>query len=154
MRNRGFSERIRRRCSGRGGHGRFRDCARIETQIGWREVLLIGAAQALALIPGTSRSGVTITAGLALGLTREAAARFSFLLSIPVIVLAGGFEAAQAWSSAQTVAWDAMLAGAAIAFVCAYASIHYFLKLVERVGLLPFVIYRLALGVVLLIFVV
>lgn len=133
---------------------RYSRGARVETDIGWRDVLVIGAAQALALIPGTSRAGVTITAGLALGLTREAAARFSFLLSIPVIVLAGGLEAVQASSGAQPVAWDAMLAGALIAFVCAYATIHFFLKLVERVGLLPFVIYRLALGVVLLIFVV
>ena len=133
---------------------RYSRGARVEGEIGWRDVLIIGAAQALALIPGTSRAGITITAGLALGLTRQAAARFSFLLSIPVIVLAGGLEAAQASSSAQPVAWDAMLAGALIAFVCAYATIHFFLKLVERVGLLPFVIYRLALGVVLLIFVV
>jgi undecaprenyl-diphosphatase len=123
------------------------------SEIGWRDVLVIGAAQALALIPGTSRSGITITAGLALGLTREAAARFSFLLSIPVIVLAGGLEALEAWSNHEPVAWDAMLAGMLIAFVCAYATIHFFLKLVERVGLFPFVAYRLVLGVVLLIFV-
>ena len=133
---------------------RFGSRTRRNADIGWRDVLVIGAAQALALIPGTSRAGITITAGLALGLTREAAARFSFLLSIPVIVLAGSLEAFQAWSSDAPVAWDAMLAAVLIAFACAYATIHFFLKLVERIGLFPFVVYRLVLGVVLLVFVV
>lgn len=121
-------------------------------QIGWRDVLIIGAAQALALIPGTSRAGITITAGLALGLKRESAARFSFLLSIPVVALAGLLKALEAWSSQAPVAWDAMFAGTMISFVCAYATIHFFLMLVERVGLVPFVLYRLVLGVVLLAF--
>ncbi len=128
--------------------------ARGAADISWRDVLIIGAAQALALIPGTSRAGVTITAGLALGLKRETAARFSFLLSIPVVALAGLLEALEAWSSQTPVAWDAMLAGTIISFACAYATIHFFLKLVERVGLFPFVVYRLVLGVVLLGFVV
>ena len=136
------------------GSDRYNRGARADAEIGWRDVLIIGAAQALALIPGTSRSGVTITAGLALGLTRESAVRFSFLLSIPVVFLAGLLEALEAWSNRAPVAWDAMFAGMLIAFACAYATIHFFLKLVERVGLLPFVIYRLVLGVVLLIFVV
>ncbi|GMQ96302.1 MAG: undecaprenyl-diphosphate phosphatase [Gammaproteobacteria bacterium] len=128
--------------------------ARGDAQIGWRDVLIIGAAQALALIPGTSRSGITITAGLALGLTRGSAARFSFLLSIPVVILAGLLEALEAWSSQAPVAWEAMFAGMLIAFACAYATIHFFLKLVERVGMFPFVIYRLVLGAVLLALVV
>lgn len=125
-----------------------------DTAIGWRDVWVIGAAQALALIPGASRSGVTITAGLALGLSREAAARFSFLLSIPVVVLAGSLEALEAWNSHEAVAWAAMFAGVLISFACAYATIHFFLKLVERVGLFPFVVYRLVLGAVLLVFLV
>lgn len=133
---------------------RYHRGTRGEGDIRWRDVLVIGAAQALALIPGTSRSGITITAGLALGLSRESAARFSFLLSIPVVILAGVLEAVEAWSSTAPVAWEAMLAGTAIAFACAYATIHFFLKLVERVGLFPFVVYRLALGVILLVFAV
>ena len=133
---------------------RFQRGTRGTGDIGWRDALLIGAAQALALIPGTSRSGITITAGLALGLDRESAARFSFLLAIPVIALAGALEAAGAWMSDAPVAWGAMLAGACIAFACALATIHWFLKLVERVGMFPFVIYRLVLGVVLLVFLV
>ncbi len=131
---------------------RFNRGTRGDDQIGWRDVLIIGAAQALALIPGTSRAGITITAGLALGLKRESAARFSFLLSIPVVALAGLLKALEAWSSQAPVAWDAMFAGTMISFVCAYATIHFFLKLVERVGLTPFVVYRLLLGVVLLAF--
>lgn len=131
---------------------RFHRGTRGDGDIGWRDVLIVGLAQVLALIPGTSRSGITITAGLALGLSRESAARFSFLLSIPVIALAGCLEAAQAWVDGVGMAWGAMLAGAGIAFVCAITTIHFFLKLVERVGLLPFVIYRLVLGVVLLVF--
>ncbi len=133
---------------------RFNRGARGDAEIGWRDVLIIGAVQALALIPGASRAGVTITAGLALGLTRESAARFSFLLSIPVVVLAGLLKALEAWSGQAPVAWDTMFAGTSIAFACAYATIHFFLKLVERVGLFPFVVYRMVLGVVLLIFVV
>lgn len=131
---------------------RFNRATRGDDQIGWRDVLIIGAAQALALIPGTSRAGITITAGLALGLKRESAARLSFLLSIPVVALAGLLKALEAWSSQAPVAWDAMFAGTMISFVCAYATIHFFLKLVERVGLTPFVVYRLVLGVVLLAF--
>lgn len=131
---------------------RFNRGTRGDDQIGWRDVLIIGAAQALALIPGTSRAGITITAGLALGLKRESAARFSFLLSIPVVALAGLLKALEAWSSQVPVAWGAMFAGTMISFVCAYATIHVFLMLVERVGLTPFVVYRLVLGVVLLAF--
>jgi undecaprenyl-diphosphatase len=128
--------------------------ARGDADIGWRDVLIIGAAQALAMIPGTSRAGITITAGLALGLTRESAARFSFLLSIPVVGMAGLLKALEAWTSSVPVAWDAMFAGTMISFLCAYATIHLFLKLVERIGLFPFVIYRLGLGAVLLILIV
>jgi undecaprenyl-diphosphatase len=127
---------------------------RRESDLRWRDVLIIGAAQALALIPGTSRSGVVITAGLALGMSRESAARFSFLLSIPVIALAGGAKTMDAWLGDAPVAWDAMLVGTLLSALCAYACIHWFLKLVERVGVLPFVIYRFLLGAALFAFIV
>lgn len=110
------------------------------------DVLWIGLAQALALIPGTSRSGITMTAALALGLTRSAAARFSFLLSIPVIVLAGGYETLNLVQQSAPVDWFVILAGTATAAVSAYTCIHFFLKLIERIGMWPFVIYRLVLG--------
>ena len=114
-----------------------------------RDVLIIGLAQALALIPGTSRSGITITAALMLGLNREAAARFSFLLSIPVIFLAGSLETMEYLSAASIEDAQPLLIGALISAVSAYACIHYFLKLLERIGMMPFVAYRLVLGVVL-----
>lgn len=123
---------------------------RDEHSIGWKDVLAIGTAQALALIPGTSRSGITITAGLLLGLDRRAAARFSFLLSIPVIVLAGLYEARKLLQvGADAAHWDALLLAVAVSALCAYLTIHFFLKLVERIGLVPFVVYRLLLGAVL-----
>lgn len=122
---------------------------RDEHSIGWRDVLVIGVAQAVALIPGTSRSGITMTAGLMMGLSRAAAARFSFLLSIPVIVLAGGLNTIELAQSAQAVDWSALGLGVLFSAVSAYLCIHLFLKALERIGMLPFVIYRLLLGAVL-----
>lgn len=113
------------------------------------DVLIIGLAQALALIPGTSRSGITITAALILGLNREAAARFSFLLSIPVIFLAGSLETMEYLSAASVEDAQPLLIGALISAVSAYACIHYFLKLLDRIGMMPFVAYRLVLGIIL-----
>ena len=113
------------------------------------DILLIGVAQALALIPGTSRAGITITAGLMLGLTRQAAARFSFLLSIPVITLAGGLQAVEVFRGASQIPWSGMLVGAAVSGVVAYWTIHFFIRLLDRIGMTPFVIYRLILGMVL-----
>lgn len=122
---------------------------RDEYALTWRDVLIIGLAQAVALIPGTSRSGITITAALAMGLNRSAAARFSFLLSIPVIVLAGGYEGAKLLAEPGQAEPLVLLYGALISGAFAYLTIHFFLQLVERMGMMPFVIYRLALGTVL-----
>ncbi|MEN8107469.1 MAG: undecaprenyl-diphosphate phosphatase [Pseudomonadota bacterium] len=110
------------------------------------DVIVIGCAQALALIPGTSRSGITMTAALALGLTRTGAARFSFLLSIPLILMAGGYETLKLVELDVPVAWGILLVGTVTAAVSAWLCIHFFLQLVERIGMLPFVIYRLLLG--------
>lgn len=123
---------------------------RDEHSIGWRDVLIIGVAQAIALIPGTSRSGITMTAGLMVGLNRAAAARFSFLLSIPVILLAGGLNTLELIESPLPVDWNSLLLGVGLSAVSAYLCIHLFLKALERIGMFPFVLYRLALGVVLL----
>lgn len=123
---------------------------RDEHTIGWRDALLIGVGQALALIPGTSRSGATMTAGMLLGLTPTAAARFSFLLSIPVILLAGGLSALEVAEGNDPLVWGDLALGALLAAISAYFCIHYFLKLVTRIGMMPFIIYRLLLGVVLL----
>jgi len=120
---------------------------RDEYQMNWLDVALIGLAQALALIPGTSRSGATMTAGLALGLTRQAAARFSFLLSIPVIALAGALLSLDLLGQPEPAPWDVLLLGTVLSALSAYACIYVFLKLLERIGMLPFVIYRLVLGI-------
>ena len=122
---------------------------RDEHSLSFKDVFIIGCAQALALIPGTSRSGITMTAGLILGLTREASARFSFLLSIPAILMAGGYKTLQLIKSGD-VQWMAIFIGTLLSAITAYACIHVFMKLLERMGMLPFVIYRLVLGAVLL----
>ena len=112
--------------------------------------LLIGFAQALALIPGTSRSGITITAALLLGFNREAAAHFSFLLSIPLILAGGGLKTLDLLSSAGSVDWQIIIVGVVISSIVAYATIGLFISLLDKVGMLPFVIYRLLLGVLLI----
>jgi undecaprenyl-diphosphatase len=116
----------------------------------WTHGLLFGAAQALALIPGVSRSGGTITAGLLLGYTREAAARFSFLLAIPAVTASGFY---QLWSSRDHgVPFGAGPTALAtlVAFVVGYAVIVWFLRMVSTRGYMPFVWYRLALGLAVL----
>ena len=92
----------------------------------FKKAMIIGFAQALAIIPGTSRSGITMTAGLMLGLSRENAARFSFLMSIPAIAMAGGYMTLKLITGNEVVDWSAMGMGAIVAFISAYACIHYF----------------------------
>lgn len=122
-----------------------------EHGIGLGAALLIGCAQVLAIIPGTSRSGITMTAGLFLGLEATAAARFSFLLSIPAIGLAGAWKGLQLATAPQPADWGLITFGAALSGVAAYACIGAFLALLRRIGMTPFVLYRLALGGVLLV---
>ena len=123
---------------------------RNEQSIGVKDALIIGGMQALALIPGTSRSGITMTAALMLGLTREAAARFSFLLSIPLILAAGGLKTKDLLELPGPVDWGAIVWGTVLSALSAYLCIHWFLKLLNRIGMLPFIVYRLVLGVFLL----
>lgn len=125
---------------------------RSEDRINWRDVIVIGIAQVLALIPGTSRSGITMTAGLLTGLTPRAAARFSFLLSIPAIAAAGLLMVLDVMQTATPLLWQNLIIGALLSGISAWVCIHYFLILLERVGMMPFVIYRLLLGGLLLIF--
>jgi undecaprenyl-diphosphatase len=125
---------------------------RDEYSLGLKDVLVIGFAQVLALIPGTSRSGITITAGLFLGMSREAAARFSFLLSIPIIAAAGLLGTRDLLSAGVQADWPILLIGLAVSAVSTYACIHYFLTFIRRIGMQPFVAYRIILGVVLLAF--
>ncbi len=120
--------------------------------MGWGSVALIGIAQAIALIPGTSRSGITITAGLFTGLSRSAAARFSFLLSIIVGALAGSMEGLKLFKAGLDTPWLPLIAGFIIAFISAYIVIHLFLQFITRASMTVFVIYRVALGILLLAF--
>ena len=111
-----------------------------------RDALIIGVAQALALVPGTSRSGVTITAGRLLGFERQDAARFSFLLSAPVILLATVYKGAELVLGDAAVAWGELALGVVVSAIVAYLSIEFFMRFVSRIGLAPFAIYRLALA--------
>lgn len=115
-----------------------------------RDALLVGLAQALALVPGTSRSGITITAALLLGLNRQAAARYSFLLSIPVIVLAGAMEVWAVMDSGVPVRWGGLFLVTVLSCASAYLCIFAFLRVLDRIGMAPFALYRFALGAVLL----
>ena len=119
-----------------------------------RQAILIGCAQALALIPGTSRSGITLTAALWLGISRRVAAKFSFLLSVPIILGAATLKMNDLIEATESVAWDPILVGVIVSFLSAYLCIRLFLTWVQRIGLLPFVAYRLALGMILLILII
>ncbi len=114
--------------------------------VGFRDAVIIGFAQALSLVPGTSRSGVTITAARFLGFGRQDAARFSFLLSAPVIFLAAMYKLIALILGDAAVAWGQLGLGALLACVVAYLSIEFFMRIVTRIGLAPFAIYRLILA--------
>lgn len=114
------------------------------------DAILIGIAQAIAIIPGTSRSGIAITVGLMLGLSRKEAARFAFLLAIPVIAMAGGWQLIVVLSTEFAIDWRLFGVATLVSATVAYLSIHYFLAFIEKVGMLPFVIYRLVLGFLIL----
>ena len=123
---------------------------RDEHSMNFRDALTIGLFQALALIPGTSRSGITMTASLFLGLNRDAAARFSFLLSIPIIIASGVFKTRDLIESAQPVDSGLLLLATGLSAFSAWVCIKLFLSLINRIGMLPFVVYRLILGALLL----
>ncbi|WP_187994204.1 undecaprenyl-diphosphate phosphatase [Schaalia sp. JY-X159] len=109
----------------------------------WGQAVAFGFAQALALIPGVSRSGGTITAGRLMGFTREAAARYSFLLALPAVFASGFYKAFKAFGDEQAVGWGPTILATLVAFVVGYLVIVWFLKLVTTKSFQPFVIYRL-----------
>ena len=125
---------------------------RDEYNLGVRDAVIIGLAQALALIPGTSRSGITITAALFLGMNRESAARFSFLLSVPIIAAAGLLGVRSLLGNGIETELSVLAVGFVVALISTYACIHYFLAFIRRIGMQPFVAYRIVLGLVLLVF--
>ena len=116
------------------------------TDIRLRDAVIIGLAQALALVPGTSRSGITITVGRLLGIARQDAARFSFLLSVPAILLATLYQVVILVTGDEVVAWDNLALAALVSAIVAYISIEFFMRVVSVVGLMPFAIYRLLLA--------
>lgn len=117
-----------------------------------RNALVIGCAQALALIPGTSRSGVTMTAARFMGFDRVDAARFSFLLGIPAIAAAGFLGVLDLLKADDPGMWKDVVLAVFLAFLAGLGAIHFMMKWLQRFGLLPFAAYRLILGAFLLFF--
>ena len=122
-------------------------------KIGWQHALLIGLAQVLALIPGTSRSGITMTAARALGYTRTAAARFALLLSIPALAGAGVLAGKDVIESGDAALTEAVILAAIFAFISALIVIAALMKYLQHFSFTPFAIYRVGLGICLLVFI-
>ncbi|MFJ9567824.1 undecaprenyl-diphosphate phosphatase [Streptomyces fuscichromogenes] len=117
--------------------------------LGVKDGLIYGLCQACALIPGVSRSGATISGGLFMGYKREAAARYSFLLAIPAVLASGAFEVKDSVSGGH-VDWGPTLFATVIAFASGYAVISWFMKWISNKSFMPFVWYRIALGIVII----
>lgn len=124
-----------------------------DTALNWKQALLIGFSQCLALIPGTSRSGITMTTALLAGFSREGAARISFLISIPTIAGAATVKIIDLFASTDPVDWRLLMIASMLAMISAYLCIKLFLDVIARIGFLPFVLYRLFLGGLLLVLV-
>ena len=128
--------------------------ARGLAELGWGAAVAVGLAQCLALAPGVSRAGIVMTAALLLGLRRTEAARVAFLLALPTVAAAGALSAYKAAGGAPAPEFGLLLFGMLAAGGAAWLGIHFFLRLIERIGMLPFALYRVALGAVLLLFAV
>ncbi|AYG04834.1 undecaprenyl-diphosphate phosphatase [Gryllotalpicola protaetiae] len=122
---------------------------RSEAKMNLTDAIFIGVVQCFSLVPGVSRSGATISAGLLRGLDRVAATRISFFLSIPALIAAGGFEAATSASDiSATVGWGATAVGTLVSLIVAYVSIAWLLRLVQRHPITVFIWYRIAVAIV------
>ena len=119
-------------------------------ELSWQDIGFVGIMQALALIPGTSRSGITITAGLLIGLSKNTSTQFAFLLSIPVITLSALLMLLDLYQQPQVADWPMLLLGFLVSAISAYFTVVFFIKLLDTIGLMPFVVYRIILGVLLL----
>lgn len=115
--------------------------------LGIKDGLIFGFCQAMALVPGVSRSGATISGGLLMGYTRESAARYSFLLAVPAVLASGVFELKDAGEG--HVAWGPTIFATIIAFIVGYVVIAWFMKFITSKSFMPFVIYRILLGIAL-----
>ncbi|SCK58776.1 undecaprenyl-diphosphate phosphatase [Streptomyces sp. WMMB 322] len=131
---------------GRSGKGKRARPRKTIEELNVKDGLLYGCAQALALVPGVSRSGATISGGLFMGYTREAAARYSFLLAIPAVMASGCLELAEIGEG--HVSWGPTVFATLLAFAVAYAVIAWFMSYISTRSFMPFVIYRVVLGIV------
>jgi len=127
-------------------------CVRTEQGLQLKDAIIIGVAQILALVPGVSRSGITMTAGLMLGFDRYTSARFSFYLAVPTILLAGCHEFYIYFEEVTHIDLSAFLMIAVTSGISAWLAIGFFITLIERTGMLPYVIYRVLLGIFLIVF--
>ncbi|MCX4824824.1 undecaprenyl-diphosphate phosphatase [Streptomyces sp. NBC_01142] len=147
----GIADRLAARDEAGGKHRAIKQRKTLQ-ELSVKDGLIYGLCQAMALIPGVSRSGATISGGLLMGYTREAAARYSFLLAIPAVLASGVFELKDA-SEGGHVSWPQTIFATIIAFAVGYAVIAWFMKFITTKSFMPFVIYRVLLGIVLFILV-
>jgi undecaprenyl-diphosphatase len=146
----GVADWLVRRDAIGGRHRAARERKTLE-QLSVRDGLLYGLCQAMALVPGVSRSGATITGGLFLGYRREAAARYSFLLAIPAVLASGAYELTEIGAEGTHVSWGPTIFATVIAFVVGYVIIAWFMRWISTRSFMPFVAYRIVVGVVLLV---
>ncbi|MBF6049732.1 undecaprenyl-diphosphate phosphatase [Streptomyces sp. NRRL B-1677] len=148
----GYADRLAARDE-RGGRHRAAKQRKELRDLTVRDGLVFGLCQAMALVPGVSRSGATISGGLFTGYTRESAARYSFLLAVPAVLASGVFELKDAGDSGNAAgghtAWGPTLFATAIAFVVGYAVIAWFMRFISSKSFMPFVVYRILLGLLL-----
>ena len=142
----GLADRLAARDETGGRHRAARERKTLR-ELGIKDGLIFGVCQAMALVPGVSRSGATISGGLLMGYTREAAARYSFLLAIPAVLASGVFELKDAGEG--HVSWGPTIFATVIAFGVGYAVIAWFMKFITTKSFMPFVVYRVVLGLVL-----
>lgn len=147
----GIADRLAARDENGGKHRAVKERKSLK-ELGVRDGLIFGICQAMALIPGVSRSGATISGGLLMGYTREAAARYSFLLAIPAVLASGAFELKDAGEGGH-VSWGPTIFATIVAFLVGYAVIAWFMKFITTKSFMPFVYYRIVLGIVLFILV-
>ncbi|OAH15503.1 undecaprenyl-diphosphate phosphatase [Streptomyces jeddahensis] len=143
----GIADRLAARDENGGKHRAVKERKTLR-ELGVRDGLIYGVCQAMALVPGVSRSGATISGGLLMGYKREAAARYSFLLAIPAVLASGLFELKDAGEGGH-VSWGPTIFATLIAFAVGYAVIAWFMKFISTKSFMPFVYYRVLLGIVL-----
>ncbi|MEV0222019.1 undecaprenyl-diphosphate phosphatase [Streptomyces sp. NPDC050704] len=147
----GVADRLAARDETGGKHRAIKERKSLQ-DLSVKDGLIYGVCQAMALIPGVSRSGATISGGLIMGYTREAAARYSFLLAIPAVLASGLFELKDA-SEGGHVTWGPTIFATIIAFVVGYVVIAWFMKFITTKSFMPFVYYRILLGIVIIVLV-